>query len=189
MKPEYGIIVVCGILVAGIFALITNDPDTNLMISSLEKLNQQALEAKEAQDQNKLDSIKPLMKIQLKKITSSELEIPIESIYLEEDWNYPFSDSSNVKPHLEEHKSIPICNILPNLSLHLKSIQNTELFSMFGKKYQNYSIELDIADEWYYNSTTHYGFTAKSGDNLASTFFSCKFMHWEDFDILLFDVS
>ena len=42
---------------------------------------------------------------------------------------------------------------------------------MYGEKYQNYHLELDIADERYYNSTVHYGFTAKSGNNHASTFF------------------
>lgn len=171
MKTEFSIIITCIILVTGILALIATNPNEIISVTSLEKINKMASEAKENENQIRLDEYKTKMQKQLQAVTSSELEIPIESIYLKEDWNFPLRDSSEIKPQIEEYKITPICNILPNLSLHLQNIRETELFFMYGDKYQNYFIELDIADERYYNSTVHYGFTAKSGNKHASTFF------------------
>ena len=140
-------------------------------ITNLEKINQKVLEAKEHENQTNLDEYKTQMQKQLQEIISSELGITIESIYLKENWNFPFRDSSEIKLHLEEHKTIPVCNILPNLPLHLQNIRKTDMFSLFGEKYGTYSIMIDIGDERYHNSTTHYDFIAKSGNNTASTFF------------------
>jgi hypothetical protein len=171
MKLEYGIIVSVGVLALISMSLIANNPNEFVSYSNLEQMNQKAVEAKEAKNQNSLDEYRSKMKKQLQSVTSSILGVNIDSIYLKDDWNFPFRDSAEVKPTLEEYKKTPICNILPNLSFHLQNIRETEFFSMYGDKYQNYSIELDIADERYHNSTVHYGFTAKSGNHHATTFF------------------
>lgn len=171
MKIEYGIIAVVGVLVFVSLVLIVNDPNDVVSFSGLEKINQDAQDAKVSENQDLLDENRLKMKKHLETVTSSSLGVNIDSIYLKEDWNFPFRDSSEVKHTLEEYESTPICNILPNLSLHLQNIRQTELFQMYGEKYQNYFIELDIADERYYNSTVHYGFSAKSGNNHASTHF------------------
>ena len=171
MRTEFGIIIACGVLVAAIFTLILIDYDSVILVSGLERLNQQALDAKEHDDQNRLDLLKPQMQMHLMRVASSELGMSIDSTYLEKGWNFPFIDSSEVKPQLEKYETTPICNILPNLSLHLQNIRQTELFSMYDSKYQNYFLEMDVSDERYYNSTVHYGFTAKSGNQHASTFF------------------
>ena len=171
MKLEYGIIAVVGVLACMSLGLIANDPNEIVSLSSIEKINQKAQEAKESENQNNLDEYKLKMKKQLQSVTSSILGVKIDSIYLKEDWNFPFRDSSEIKHSSEEYNNTPICNILPNLSLHLQNIRETELFLMYSEKYQNFPMELDIADERYYNSTVHYGFSAKSGDKHASTFF------------------
>ena len=171
MKTEFGILVACTIIVVGVLTLIANDPNETVSFSGLEKINQKAKEAKESENQKDLDAYRSKMKNQLQSVTSSALGVKIDSIYLKDDWNFPFRDSSQVKHTMEEYKKTPICNILPNLSLHLQNIRETELFSMYGEKYQDYFIELDIADERYHNSTVHYGFSAKSGNKHASTFF------------------
>lgn len=171
MKLEYGIIASVGVLAFASLALIANNPNDVVAFSGLEKINQDAQEAKELENQNSLDQNKSKMKKQLESVTSSILGIEIDSIYLEEDWNFPFMDSSEVEHIREEYEKNPICNILSNLPQHLQNIRQTELFQMYGEKYKNYFIELDIADERYYNSTVHYGFSAKSGNNYASTHF------------------
>jgi hypothetical protein len=171
MKLEHGIIISVGVLVCISLVLIANNPSEMVSYSGLEKLNQDAKDAKASENQDLLDQNRLKMKKHLEAITSSALGINIDSIYLKEDWNFPFRDSSEVKHTREEYENNPVCNILPNLSLHLQSIRQTELFQMYGKKYQNYFIELDIADERYDNSTVHYGFSAKSGNNHASTHF------------------
>ena len=171
MKLEYGIAAAVGILICVSLALIANDPNDVVAFSSIEEINQKAQEAKKSEDKNSLDESRSKMKKQLQSVTSSVLGVDIDSIYLKDGWNFPFQDSSKVKHTMEEYKKTPICNILPNLSLHLQNIRKTELFLMYGEKYQKYHLELDIADERYYNSTVHYGFAAKSGNKHASTFF------------------
>ena len=171
MKLEYGIVAAVGILICVSLALIANDPNEIVAFSSLEKINQKAQEAKKSENQNSFDEYRSKMKKQLESVTSSVLGIDIDSIYLKDNWNLPFQDSSKVKHTMEEYKKTPICNILPNLSLHLQNIRQTELFLMYCEKYRDYHLELDIADERYYNSTVHYGFSAKSGNKHASTFF------------------
>ena len=99
IKIEFRIIITCIIIVAGILVLITNNPDEIILVSSLENINQHALDAKEFKNKDKLDSYKPIMQRQLQKIVSSNLGISIEIIYLKEDWNFPFRDSFKIKPH------------------------------------------------------------------------------------------
>ena len=104
MKPEYGIIASVGILTCISLVLIADNPDEIISFSSVEKLNQKAEVAKTSENQNSLDEYRLKMKKQLQSVTSSVLRVDVDSIYLKEDWNFPFQDSSKVKHTREEYK-------------------------------------------------------------------------------------
>lgn len=171
MKFEYGIIIFMGFLLSIIFALIASGPNDAPSLTQLNQINQQAVLAKTTENHDKFATYMSLMQKQLQVVASKALGIKITKIYLEEGFNFPFKDVSEVKLQEDQSQTYQICDIIPNIPTNLQKIRNTELFSMFMEKYHKYPIELFIQDERSFNSTVHYSFVATYENYTASTWF------------------
>ena len=178
MKIEYQIIIVMIFLVSASLSLIISNPD-EIPFAYLDRINQKAINALDAGDHNDFKKNKLLMKKQLETIISNELDLKTEA-YLKEKWNFPFVKDVNPL----EFNTAPICEILPNIPIHLQNISKTEQFILFKEKYHKYPLSIDISDERKSHSWVHYGLIAESGNNTASIYFhvdSCSGMTTDNY--------
>ncbi len=138
----------------------------------LAQINQQALTYQENNNQEQFENQMNIMKEKQIEIASKILGINISEAYVEEGWNFPFRDSSDIEP-LPGQESIPICSIPEKIPFHLETIRDSEMFQMFAEKYSNYSLTIDVSDERRHNSAVHYDIIATSEDESyrASTYF------------------
>ena len=173
MKLENWMIIFVGFLIFSILFLMVIDAQKVSFDNNLDAINREAILAKAAGDEDKFAMHMSLMQEKLQILASNSLGISVTTLYLEEDYNFPFRDASEVKLRGNQSETIPICDIIPKIPVHLQKIRNTEMFSIFAEKYQKYPIKLIISDERNYISTVHYSIVAKSEDTSysASTFF------------------
>ena len=162
MRFEYALITTLGILVSGILIMIATAPNNVPIWEQIDEINQQAINAKETENDDKLESYRHQMQEKLQKTASDELEMPITSIYID-GISFPFVPADGFRD-LELPDAPPICDITSNMKSHLQNIRRAELFQMFDKKYSGYDIDFIIQDERRNDSMVHYGFVAYSSD-------------------------
>ncbi len=148
----------------------------------LVEINQNAMIHQKNNDMDKFHEQVSLMEEEIKTIASDSLGMNVSAVFIDmsdhstgiENVNFPFRDSSEIKPTSQDDKpSFQICNIPEKIPIHLKKIKEKEWFTMFSEKYAKHSTSLDLMDERYTNSLLHYGITVTSQDGLfsASTMF------------------
>jgi len=141
----------------------------------LTEINQQAIIYQKNVDSEKLHEQMSLMQQKQKDVAAKILGVNVTNVYIDEDWNFPFKDISEIESIIpnQEESSLPICNIPENIPTHLEIIKNSEMFSMFSEKYSQNNIEFEISDERNHNSIVHYSILAISEDQnqTASLFF------------------
>ena len=161
MKFEFGIISIVGFLVFVILGFVIESPNEIPSITQLEEINHQSLVAQETKNQNLVDQNRVIMQEKLQKMATHQLGIHISNVELEPF--FPFKDASDIE-QFDESFTGEICNIIPNIPTHLKIIKNSEMFSLFSKKYGNYPMELFLQDERRTESIVHYSFVVKSNN-------------------------
>ena len=140
------------------------NPEKDAMVFT--EINQQAIIYQKNNEQEKFDQQMILMKEKLKTVASNALGISIISVYLDENYNFPFVDASKVHSFDESL----VCDITPKIPVHFQYIRKAKMFQMFMQKYSQHEIELIIQDERRYNSTVHYQFVATSEDKNNNAF-------------------
>ncbi|WP_316505587.1 hypothetical protein [Nitrosopumilus sp.] len=134
---------------------------------TLSEINRQAIIYQKNGDSEKFNEQMSLMQQKQKEIATEILRINISKIYIDENWNFPFRDVSDIEPIVpneKEEELPPICGIPENIPAHLEIIRNSEMFSMFLDKYSQNYIEFEVSDERNYNSIIHYSIRAISED-------------------------
>ena len=146
--------------------------DENEYANTLSQINQQAITHQKNGELEKFDEQMLLMQQKQKEIATKILKVNISNVYIDENWNFPFQNASDIEPFPGIEQTLPICNIPENISAHLKIIKNSEMFSMFSEKYSQNNIEFEVSDERNHNSVVHYSIRAISEDQnrIASMF-------------------
>jgi len=130
---------------------------------TLSEINQLGLEYQN-NDSEKFNEQMLLMQEKQKEIASDILGVKISNVYIEENWNFPFKDSSKVNI-INNENIVPLCNIPEKIPDHLKIIKQTEMFQMISEKYSEDIIMIDISDERYSGGWIHYDFSVTSSDS------------------------
>lgn len=170
MNLEHAVIAAMGVLVALVLALVLGQQDAPSLVT-LEQINLEAKEARAGGDEARFLKAMSVMRQRIALLASYELGVPISDVYLEEGFNFPFVDASEVKIRGNASEQMPACDIIPKIPTHLQKVRQNEMFQMFVGKYGAYQLELTIQDERSYKSTVHYTLAARSGNVSASTFF------------------
>ncbi len=164
----------------------SDENDLRKYANIMEELNTQATVYQKDGKQEKFNLQMITMQEKQRKIASEILRVKIFDAYVAKGWNYPFKDTSEIRP-MTGTDEIQICNIPENIPTHLKAIQKSDMFQIFAGKYSQDTLSIDISDERYSNGTVHYDLSAISDDELFSaiTHFhldSCtNKMKWEYF--------
>ena len=136
----------------------------------LDEINQHAIIHQENGNQEKFDE--QVVKMQ-EKITEIARDSFGLNIYMSDVYQgyFPMVDASKVEvPKGKE--PFQICDIAENIPIHLQNIAKTKKFQMFAEKYSEYTMELNLQDERWSESSFHYGLIANSDDGrTALTFF------------------
>ena len=151
-----------------------NDNDEKKYSNLLSEINQQAIIYQKNENSTKFNEQILLMQQKQKEIATKILGVNISTVYIDENWNFPFIDISGIEPLPGIEPPLPpICNIPENIPIHLEKIQNSEMFSLFSGKYSHNDIEFEISDERRHNAMIHYSIRAMSEDQnrTASIFF------------------
>ncbi|MGI9565634.1 MAG: hypothetical protein ACR2LL_01295 [Nitrosopumilus sp.] len=142
--------------------------------NTLSEINQQAITHQNNENFEKFNEHMSLMQQKQKEIAAEILGVNVSTVYIDEGWNFPFLDKSDVTPFPGiEQPALPICDIPENIPNHLEIIRNSEMFSMFSEKYSQNHIEFEASDERNHNSIVHYSIRAISEDQnrTAGVFF------------------
>jgi len=138
----------------------------------LSEINKLGLKYQDNGEDKKFNEQMLLMQEKQREVASDILGIKLSKTYVDNPFNFPFRDSSDVKI-IDLENQFAICNIPENIPMHLQTIKNSEMFYMFSEKYSHYPLVLEISDERNFESTVHYTLSATSEDekNYASTYF------------------
>ena len=155
--------------------IVKSDLDRNDLENfamTLDEINQDAIIHQKNNNYEKFEKQLILMKEKQIEITSRILGLDISDAYVVEGWNYPFRDTSEIKP-MSGTDPIMTCNIPEKIPMHLQKIQQSDMFQMFAEKYFQYELTIDISDERYSNGLVHYDLIAASDDKsfTARTYF------------------
>ena len=140
----------------------SNKEEENSQI--LSEINQLGLKYQENGEDEKFNEKMLLMQEKQKEITTDILGVKISNVYIKENWNFPFKDSSKVNI-LNTENIVPLCNIPEKIPDHLKIIRQTEMFQMISEKYSEDIIMIDISDERSSGGWIHYDFSVTSSDS------------------------
>lgn len=138
----------------------------------LSDINQLGLVYQKNGNSEKFEKQMNLMQEKQQETASRYLGITISEIFIKENWNFPFRESSDVKI-VDSEWDNPICEIPENIPSHLQKIRQSEMFQIFSEKYSQNQLLIDISDERNTRGMVHYGIVATSDGKLftASTQF------------------
>lgn len=144
--------------------------DLDAMI--LSDINQLGLVYQKNGNSEKFEKQMKLMQEKQQETASHYLGITISEIFIKENWNFPFRESSDVKI-MDSEWDDPICEIPENIPFHLQKIRQSEMFQIFSEKYSQNPLLIDISDERNNRGMVHYDLVATSDGKLftASTQF------------------
>lgn len=155
----------------GMFGNIIRDTSSDSQeqtdVKALSEINQLGLLYQKNEDTEKFEKQMKLMQEKQRGIASHHLGINISKAYVKENWNFPFSEPSDVTINIPEFKK-PLCKIPENIPSHLQNIRQSEMFQMFAEKYSQHHIMIDVSDERYHGGLVHYDLIATS-DNKEQT--------------------
>jgi len=133
--------------------------------TTLEEINRKGLLYQKQERQEEFEEQAELMQKNLRMAASDALNLDVTP-WPDHSAYFPLRDASDIKPRSGESQEI--CDVGPNIPLHLHSISKTERFQLFAKKYSGHPITLDIMDERFYKSRLAYGLTAGAAEKYAS---------------------
>ena len=176
MNTAFSVILIMALLTSATLFLIYQNPDEIPKLLSFEKDSREISQINEESkgyqligDMQKFNDSKKLMQEKLKEISLYYMGLEISDVDLIDGY-YPFQDSQAVIEKFGLNSSL-VCDFEQNIAQHMHTISQTENFQMFAKKYSQYKIELYLMDERSYLSNIHYGLSAGTENQSASTYF------------------